>query len=73
MIPVVIRWDAARQPMWAKQRLRGLAGLVVDRPRPSLFTQKAYSPVTSIVNLKADLQGSLVGVFRLAFREDVKW
>ena len=73
MIPVVIRWDAARHPMWAKQRLRGLAGLVVDRPRPSLFTQKAYAPLSRIVNLKTDFPGSLVGLFRLDFREDVKW
>jgi len=59
--------------MWAKQRLRGLAGRVVDRPRPSLFTQKAYAPVSPIVNLKADLEWSLVGVFHLDFEEDVKW
>ncbi len=73
MIPVVTRWDAARQPMWAKQRLRGLAGLVVDRPRPSLFTQKAYSPTTRSVNRKAHPDGPLVGVFLLDFGEDVKW
>jgi hypothetical protein len=59
--------------MWAKQRLRGLAGLVVDRPRPSLFTQKAYAPMSRIVNLKADLERSLVRVFHLDFVEDVKW
>ena len=73
MIPDVNRWDAARQPKWAKQRLRGLAGLVVDRPRPKLFTPEAYARVSRIVNLKADPQGLLVGVFHIDFQEDVKW